>query len=150
MQFLRAQAGCHDEIIAESLFIKGELMSRNLAPILAVCIALAGFLPAKADDSAKGVMMIPVRLVAFATGAVIGTPIAIVRKVAENTTNMSGQASGKSDNPLLRGVAAVFIFPFAVFKGGLEGGYLGTANSWKNSSDKPFSADSFSLGDMKE
>lgn len=123
-------------------------MSRNLAPILAVCIALAGLLPAKADDSAKGVAMIPVKLVAFATGAVIGTPIAIVRKVCENTTTMSGDATGKSDNLALRGAAGLVTFPFAVFKGGLEGAYYGSANSWKNSSEKPFSASSFSLGDM--
>jgi hypothetical protein len=115
-------------------------MSRNLAPILAACIALAGFIPAHAENSANGVLMIPVRLVAFATGAVIGTPIAVVRKVAENTTTMSGDATGKSDNVLLRGVAGIAILPFAVFKGGLEGAYCGTANSWKNSSEKPFSA----------
>lgn len=127
-------------------------MSRNLAPVLAVCIALAGFLPlpAKADDSAKGVAMIPVRLVAFATGAVIGTPIAVVRKVAENATTMSGEATGHTDNILLRGVAGIVCMPFAVFKGGLEGGVMGTENSWKNSSEKPFSAESFSLGEMKE
>lgn len=125
-------------------------MSRNLAPILAACIALAGLVPAKADDSVKGVMMIPVKLVAFTAGAVVGTPIAIVRKVAENTSTMSGDASGKSDNVAVRTVAGVAMLPFAIFKGGLEGGYLGTANSWKNSSEKPFSADSFSLGDMKD
>lgn len=126
-------------------------MSRNLASLLlAVSIAFSGFLPARADDSAKGVMMIPVRLVAFATGAVIGTPIAIVRKTAENTTDMSGDLSGKSDNVLLRGVCGLATLPFAVFKGGLEGAYYGTANSWANSSEKPFSAESFSLGEMKE
>ena len=131
-------------------FTKGEPMSRNLAPILAACIALTGFLPARADNSVNGVMMIPVRLVAFATGAVIGTPVAVVRKVAENTTTMSKQASGKSDNFFIRGTAAIVVLPFAVFKGGLEGGYLGTANSWKNSSEKPFSAESLSLGEMKD
>jgi hypothetical protein len=125
-------------------------MSRNLAPILAICTALAGFLPAQAADSASGVLMIPVRLVAFATGAVIGTPIAVVRKVADNTVTMSGEASGKSDNPVLRGAAAIVISPFAVFKGGIEGLYCGTANSWKTSSEKPFSAESFSLGEMKD
>ncbi|MBX9725243.1 MAG: hypothetical protein K2X81_27815, partial [Candidatus Obscuribacterales bacterium] len=111
-------------------------MSRNLAPILAVCIALAGFLPAKADgDSVKGAAMIPVRLLAFGTGAVIGTPIAVLRKTCANTTEMSGQLSGKSENPALRGVCALATLPFAVFKGGLEGLYYGTANSWSNSSE---------------
>lgn len=126
-------------------------MSRKLAPLLAVCISLAGLLPARADDSAKGVAMIPVRLVAFAAGAVVGTPIAVVRKTCENTSKMSGQLAGDNgDNVLLRGASALVTLPFAVFKGGLEGLYLGTANSWTNSSEKPFSAESFSLGDMKD
>jgi|688.fasta_scaffold285689_1 hypothetical protein len=126
-------------------------MSRKLASLLlAAGLASAGLLPAQADDSAKGVAMIPVRLLAFATGAVVGTPIAIVRKTCENTSVMSGDLSGKSDNPALRGASALVILPFAVFKGGLEGAYYGTANSWSNSSEKPFSADSFSLGEMKE
>lgn len=126
-------------------------MSRKLASLLlAGGLASAGFLPAQADDSAKGVAMIPVRLLAFATGAVVGTPIAIVRKTCENTTQMSSDLSGKSDNPALRGISALVILPFAVFKGGLEGAYYGTANSWAKSSEKPFSAESFSLGEMKD
>ena len=126
-------------------------MSRNLASLLlASTIAFTTFLPAHADDSAKGVAMIPVRLVAFAVGAVVGTPIAVVRKVCENTTTMSGDLSGKSDNPAVRGASALVTLPFALFKGGLEGAYYGTANSWTNSSEKPFSADSFSLGEMKD
>lgn len=123
-------------------------MSRKLAPLFAALIALSGLLPAQADDSAKGVAMIPVRLLAFATGAVIGTPIAVVRKTAENTSKMSGELAGDDGNPVLRGGAALVILPFAVFKGGLEGLYYGTANSWANSSEKPFSAESFSLGEM--
>ena len=115
---------------------------------LAATTALAA--PAHADnDSVKGVMMIPVRLVAFAAGAVIGTPIAIVRKTAQNTGDMSESLSGKSENPLVKGVAGLAILPFAVFKGGLEGAYYGTANSWKNSSEHPFSKDSFSMGEME-
>lgn len=125
-------------------------MTRKLAPIIASCLALSGLLPACADDSAKGVAMIPVRLVAFAAGAVVGTPIAVLRKTAENTSGMSGQLAGDDGNPMLRGAAGLVVLPFAVFKGGLEGLYYGTANSWKNSSEKPFSAESFSLGDMDE
>lgn len=124
-------------------------MTRNLAPLLAVCISLSGLLPAMADDSVKGAAMIPVRLVAFAVGAVVGTPIAVLRKTCENTSNMSEELGGK-DNPALRGASALATLPFAIFKGGLEGMYYGTANSWANSSEHPFSKDSFSLGDMKE
>ena len=123
-------------------------MTRNLAPVLAVCISLTSFLPAMADDSLKGAAMIPVRLLAFGVGAVVGTPIAVLRKTCENTTTMSGEIGGK-DNPALRGASALAILPFAVFKGGLEGLYYGTANSWANSSEHPFSKDSFSLGEMK-
>jgi hypothetical protein len=62
---------------------------------------------------------------------------------------MSGEASKNSTNPLLRVTTAACIFPMAAFKGGIEGSVLGTENSWKNSSEKPFSADSFSLGELK-
>lgn len=126
-------------------------MTRNLAPLFAVCISLLGISPALADDSAKGVAMIPVRLVAFAAGAVVGTPVAVVRYSCKNTTDMSGQLAGdESKNPLLRGACVVGTLPFALFKGGLEGMYYGTANSWSNSSEHPFSGDSFSLGEIKD
>ena len=127
-------------------------MSRKLATLvlLTAATALTGVLPAQADDSVKGAAMIPVRLAAFATGAAVGTPIAILRKTCENTTTMSGDISDKSTNPALRITSALVILPFACFKGGLEGAYYGVANSWSNSSEKPFSAESFSLGEMKE
>lgn len=130
-------------------------MFRTLAPAMAAFIALSSFVPAFADSSAKtdscvkGAMMIPVKFVAFTTGAVVGTPIAVVRKVCQNTTIMSGEASKNSTNPLLRVTTAACIFPMAAFKGSIEGSVLGTENSWKNSSEKPFSADSFSLGELK-
>ena len=127
-------------------------MTRKLAPVFAACLSLVTLIPAaKAEDSVKGAAMIPVRLVAFATGAVVGTPIAVVRYTCSNTKTMSGQISGdNSKNPLLRGTCALATLPFAVFKGGLEGMYYGTANSWSNSSEHPFSTDSFSLGEMKD
>lgn len=126
-------------------------MIRNLASVIAVCIAFSGLLPAKADDSVKGAAMIPVRIIAFAAGAVVGTPIAVLRYSCKNTTDMSGQLAKENDkNPLLRGACAVSTLPFAVMKGGLEGVYHGTANSWENSSEHPFSGDSFSLGEIKE
>lgn len=107
-------------------------------------------LPARADDGGlHGIMMIPVRLVAFGAGAVVGTPIAIVRKIAENDKDMANSAAGDDANPLLKGGAMLVTLPFAVFKGGLEGAYWGVSNSWTNSSEKPFSGESFSLGEMK-
>lgn len=124
-------------------------MSRKLALVLATSITMIGLAPAKADgDSVKGAMMIPVKAVAFVAGAAVGTPIAIVRKTASNDKAMAGQLSGK-DNPLVTGAAGLVCLPFAVFKGGLEGSVAGVQNSWKNSSEKPFSGESFSLGDME-
>lgn len=115
----------------------------------AITTALATPAMADGDGGMHGAVMLPVRIVAFGVGAVVGTPIAIIRKTAENTHEMATEASGKSDNKLLVGVAGIAILPFAVFKGGLEGGYYGTANSWKNSSEKPFSLASFSMGEME-
>lgn len=127
-------------------------MRKQLAAILsAMAFTTVLATPARADGDGglHGVMMLPVRVVAFGVGAVVGTPIAIVRKTAENTHEMATEASGKSDNPLMVGACGLATLPFAVFKGGLEGTYYGTANSWKNSSEKPFSLDSFSLGEME-
>lgn len=124
-------------------------MSRKFALVLATTITVLGLAPAQADgDSAKGALMIPVKAIAFVAGAGVGTPIAIVRKVASNDKAMAGQLSDK-DNPLMKGATGLVCLPFAVFKGGLEGSVAGVQNSWKNSSEKPFSGDSFSLGDME-
>lgn len=125
-------------------------MSRKHALVLATAISILGLSPAKADDDAiKGAFMIPVKAVAFVAGVGIGTPIAVIRKTASNEKSMTGEISGKnSDNPLMVGTSGLVVMPFAVFKGSLEGMVAGVQNSWKNSSEKPFSSDSFSLGDM--
>lgn len=141
---------CHEEIIVAIHRQREIVMSRKLGLILATCISMVSVLPANADsDAAKGALMIPVKAVAFVAGVGVGTPIAIVRKSASNTKTMTGDISGKnSDNPILVGTSGLVVLPFALFKGGLEGMYYGVANSWKNSSEHPFSSDSFSLGDM--
>ena len=123
-------------------------MFRKFALVLATSITFFGLTPAQADDSVKGALMIPVKAVAFVAGVGVGTPIAIVRKTASNDKSMAGQLSDK-DNVLLRGASSIVCLPFAVFKGGLEGSVAGVQNSWKNSSEHPFSTDSMSLGDME-
>jgi len=109
----------------------------TIAPVWAV----------EAPDVAKALVMTPVRLVAFGVGAVVGTPIAILRKSYSNTM---ATAQGKSDNKFMQAGAYLVCLPVGIFTGTLEGAYLGTKNSWMNSSEHPFGKDSFSLGEMKD
>lgn len=116
------------------------LVLSNVAPVWA----------AEAPDVAKALVMTPVRLVAFGAGAVVGTPIAVLRKTYQNTMSTSETMTGKNDNKFLTAGACVLALPVGMFTGTLEGAYLGTKNSWMNSSEHPFGKDSFSLGEMKE
>jgi len=88
--------------------------------------------------------------VAFASGWVIGTPIAVVRKTAQNTVDATKEASGNSDKKWKLAAASLVGLPVGIFTGSLEGTYWGFANSYKNSDEKPFGKDSFSLGEMKD
>jgi hypothetical protein len=100
----------------------------------------------EAPDVAKALVKTPVRLVAFGAGAVVGTPIAVLRKSYQNTMSTAGE---KSDSKLKQAGAYALCLPVGIFTGTAEGVYLGTKNSWMNSSEHPFGKDSFSLGEMK-
>ena len=130
------------------------IMTKRIAALLGVlALSAASFAPAQAveaPDVAKSLVLTPVRLVAFGVGAVVGTPIAILRKSYQDTSSTAEQISGKSDNKFKTAGAYLFAWPVGVFTGTLEGTYLGTKNSWMNSSEHPFSKDSFSLGEMKD
>jgi hypothetical protein len=102
---------------------------------------------AEAPDVAKALVLTPLRLVAFSAGAVIGTPIAVLRKSYANTHETF---SSKSDNKVMAAGTALAALPVGIFTGTLEGVFLGTKNSWMNSTEHPFGKDSFSLGEMKE
>ncbi len=131
-------------------------MKKSLAAVLcAVALGIGCIAPAMAADSefgeiVDGVVMTTARLAAFSVGAVVGTPIAIVRKTWENSGNIAGKLTGNKDNDVLSTGVQVLALPIGVFPGAIEGVGFGTANSWKNSKDKPFTKEFFSLGELKD
>lgn len=104
---------------------------------------------AEAGECAKKVAMAPVRLAAFGSGVVVGTPIAVARKSWTNYVDATNAAAGGSDKMLPLAAGALVGMPVGIFTGTVEGLWLGWANSWKNSSEKPFGKDSFSLGELE-
>jgi hypothetical protein len=124
-------------------------MKKSAMSLLIISILIGALQPAYADEGGmKGVFMVPVKIIAFGTGAVLGTPVAVVRKVSSNTKS-AVESAGKTENPVFKGLAYLVALPVGLLKGGIEGAYWGTANAYKHSGDNPFSKDSFSLGEME-
>ncbi len=102
----------------------------------------------KSASSNKGASQIPTRLAAFAAGVVVGIPVAIVRKSAQETVNATRDLVGDTSNPLFLGAAGTLGVPAGVLSGTFQGVFFGIKNAWTGSGDEPFGKDSFSLGDM--
>ncbi len=126
-------------------------MKKQLALLGALAVVGGVAMPANAADKGEmltTVAMVPVKTVALVTGAVFGTPVAVVRKVTEESIDAT-KTVAHSDSPFMLGAASVIGVPIGVFKGGIEGLWLGSYNSYSNN-DKPFCLESFSMGDMGE
>src|SRR5271170_133026 len=143
---------------------KEKIMFRRLAALIlsiSLCgwstsIALADDQPAPPASDAKPAPAgkaadgnVAKRMAAFLTGVVVGTPIAVVRKTIQCTVSDTKELVGENRNPFFLVPAGMLAFPWGLFSGGVEGLYDGVADSWVNSADKPFSKESFSLGEMK-
>ena len=127
-------------------------MKKIVAATLSVfALSAATAAPALAGDDSPvmKVFMFPVKVVAFGTTAVVGTPVAVVRMSAKNSCESTKSIAGDKGNPLVTGMAALAGVPFGIFTGTLEGSYYGMKNAAMNT-DKPFSKDAFSLGDLDE
>ena len=102
-----------------------------------------------ADNNKASNAPLPTRLVAFATGLMVGMPIAMVRKSAQGVVNVTRYMAGESNNPLLLGAYGLtFGLTFGISSGAVDGVLFCVKNSWQYSDDKPFSKESFSLGDL--
>ena len=112
-------------------------MSMTCAPVFA------------ADDAATNTVLLPVRVLAFGVGTVIGVPVSIVKhsisSVGKHDEAMADKMGAK-DNA----AAKVFVFPVALVTGTAwgfgQGVYDGSKNSVDNCAEHPFSAGSMSLG----
>jgi hypothetical protein len=130
-------------------------MNKKIGSILCgLVMAASTFAPALADDGEmavpdlmRGISMTPLKLVAFGACTVVGTPIAVVRKTAEDTKKCVNDFGWKSDNKMLKAVSPIVGVPAGIFTGSVEGVWMGWTNSWNNNK-KPFSKDAISLGDM--
>ena len=129
--------------------MKKQIVSSTL--LLASLIGAAA--PAFAgDDPATNTVLIPVRLVAFGVGAVIGTPVAVVKHVVKDIgahdEAMADKVGGK-DNAAAR----ILLAPFAVVSGTVMGAgqglYDGPKNSVDNCVEHPFSPASISIGEAE-
>lgn len=123
-------------------------MKKLIASLSLVAMSCA---PAFAgDDPASNTVLIPVRLLAFGVGTVIGTPVSIVKHTLTNTNKFNkGMASkaGGEDNAAAR----IFMAPGALVGGFAVGAAQGLVDGPKNSVDNcvehPFSTGSMSLSD---
>ncbi len=128
----------------------------TLSALAAAAVTIGSVLPACADepkDMLKNTAMFPVKALAISTGMVVGTPVAVTRRVSnrciEYTQTFADKIGGKDSLPPVL-FASVLGVPFGVIAGSAEGIYFGGKNSIVHGSDKPFSKESFSLGESLE
>lgn len=129
---------------------------KNLKALFAagLLISVVSALPARADsvnDMAKNSAMFPLKALAVGSAAAVGTPIAVTRQVCvrirEFTGTFADQMGGKEDFP--PNLFASFLsVPFGTIVGAAEGLYYGPKNAVVHGVEKPFSQDSFSLGEI--
>ncbi len=133
-------------------------MKKSAISVLSlVALTASVCLPAFADQDyttmAKNTAMFPVRTLALGTGVVVGTPIAVVRRVSnrciEYTGNMADKIGGKKSLPPVL-FASLLGVPIGIVSGSAEGIYYGGKNAITNCVEHPFSKDSFSLGSELE
>ncbi len=101
----------------------------------------------QASQSSQPPHHLPYRVAAFASGFLVGTPVAVVRKTVKETAAGNRDIIEDHHNIFLVAPATVVSLPFGAVAGTFEGVYHSTINSW---SKKPFSKDAFSLGPMEE
>ena len=87
------------------------------------------------------------RVPSFVVATICGTPIAIVRRVVDNTVDAVKCAR---ERPLLFVPAMAIGVPACAMGGLWDGLVTGPVDAWEYSADQPFSKQAFSLGDMHE
>lgn len=124
-------------------------MKKFCAAFLSVLtVSVFAVTPALADDDGvlSVVVGMPIKGASVATSMVIGVPVAIIRKSAENTKDQTKKIAGDNANPVMTGLSALVGLPIGLVSGTIDGSQAGFKNSLK--CDKPFSKEQFSLGDL--
>lgn len=135
-------------------------MIRNIATgLLSLGLVLGTIGPACAADgetALESTVLLPVRVAALGAGIAVGTPISVVRNTIEAFPSARDTIAGQklSENPhpdpgqyLMADLVAL---PVSVATGVMLGVCDGAKNAIENCADKPFSPESFSLGDQSD
>ncbi len=99
---------------------------------------------------AKQALLLPVRMVAMGSGMALGIPVAIVRRTGARSVGFSEQFAdniGGKEHMIPLGMASLMGVPFGMVVGTAEGVYSGGRNSISHGWEKPFSLESFSMGE---
>jgi hypothetical protein len=104
---------------------------------------------ANVNQLLEGTVLLPARTLGLATGIVVGSPIAVLRKSTENINAITNKITPDNHNVIPKVIAAGLVgIPFGIAAGAPEGVYLGSKNALVNCINKPFSVDSYSLGEL--
>lgn len=104
----------------------------------------------KEGEMAKQALLLPVRMTAIGSGMVVGIPVAITRRSSnrciEFTQTFADNIGGK-EHIIPMAMASIMGVPFGLVVGSAEGVHAGGKNAISSGWEKPFSLDSFSLGE---
>jgi hypothetical protein len=121
----------------------------GLLALLALTLNTPAF--AESEGSmAKQTLMLPVRMVAIGTGMAVGIPVAIVRRTGSRSVEFSEKFAdniGGKEHMIPLGMASLMGVPFGMVVGTAEGMYSGGRNSINHGWEKPFSLETYSMGD---
>lgn len=121
----------------------------GLLALLALTLNTPAF--AESEGSmAKQTLMLPVRMVAIGTGMAVGIPVAIVRRTGSRSVEFSEKFAdniGGKEHMIPLGMASLMGVPFGMVVGTAEGVYSGGRNSINHGWEKPFSLETYSMGD---
>jgi hypothetical protein len=105
--------------------------------------------PVFADsDVLENISKVSLSATSVATGAVAGTPIAIVRKTGSQYVGCVKEF--KKDSNSYKFWGALYSAPVAAVAGPIKGTICGIKNAVRYSIDKPFGKEAFSLGSLEE
>lgn len=125
-------------------------LSSLLVALLLISSLQAPCFAQSAQEMAKGYAMFPVKALAMGAGAVVGIPVAIVRRASsrsiEYTQNFADyEQMGGHENIVPSAFAMIPAIPMGILVGTGEGIFYGSKNAISNGYENPFSLATFSL-----
>lgn len=91
----------------------------------------------------------PARLASTVVGSIVGVPVSIVRKTKSEVISATKELVDNSSNKWYLAAASPIGLCGGIVSGCFQGVVYGPYNAWKYSTDQPFAAETFSLGDSK-